>query len=76
MSRNVGTDASSVGINVERALNEHLPAELQDAERAVKALEAKLDAARERVYRLRAIAQAAGLTKLTDPSTPAPEPTA
>ena len=51
------------GFNIEKALDDNWAGELKHAERDVKQLEAKLDAARERVYRLRAIGQAAGLTK-------------
>lgn len=49
------------GFNVEKAITEHIPAELKAAEADVKQLESKLDAARERVYRLRSIAQAIGM---------------
>lgn len=49
------------GFNLERALDTHLPAELRAAERVVRDLEVKIDAARERLYKLRAIATSAGL---------------
>lgn len=54
------------GFNVEKAITEHIPTELKAAQSDVAALERKLDVARERVYRLRAIAQAIGLTAVSD----------
>ncbi|OFX00110.1 MAG: hypothetical protein A3E78_04000 [Alphaproteobacteria bacterium RIFCSPHIGHO2_12_FULL_63_12] len=48
------------GFNVEKAILQHIPDELKAAEKEVATLERKLDAARERVYRLRNIAAAVG----------------
>jgi hypothetical protein len=61
------------GFNLERALEAHLPGELRAAEKVVAEAEAKLNAARERLYRLRAIAQSAGLKVDADPAPPTAE---
>jgi hypothetical protein len=61
------------GFNLERALDQHLPGELRAAEKVVAEIEAKLNTARERLYRLRAIAQSAGLKVDAEPAPAAAE---
>ena len=58
MTRTNGGEAG--GFNLEKAITEHAPAELAAAEKEVRDLDRKLDAARERVYRLKNILSAAG----------------
>lgn len=72
MTKPQSQDAMTGGFNLEKAIDDHGPAELKAAELKVRELESKLDTARERLYRLRSIIHSAKASTHAPNHDPAP----